>query len=428
MKNLNNESQHPRINEPLKTSNSPKAQKYNLPPARPKSVTDEAIKASQAAWNGQHKTCTACSVSHPATLEFFPYQRGGKYGYESRCHPCYVASLRARRERDKKDGINRDKRQKRPKEQHGNVIRWLVDGKEPTHKLCGGPCKLTKPVIEFNTRGQKINGKPIYRSKCKACESLYHKNPERIQVRREQQKIRSRAKVEAKRALLPQPKEGYRFCAKCKNEKLLTIEFFEKCLTNKGRLKWTCRVCSTKEKQKHTKTHLSHKHNHRFCYHCDQEFVLNEFKTETGQFGFVCKRCRIDSYKTNKEKTLDEARRRLRNFLFSTIEKYSEEIGCTNFELRLYLQKQFIFDMSWDNYGTYWHLDHYYPLSRAFEYSLEAYAKARHFTNIKPIRALDNMIKHDGVPWEFRDINDFLKDWIPPQSKEVEIKKAFSWD
>lgn len=382
------------------------------------------------------KRCTSCKDIKFATLEFFRVNKNGKNGLEAKCRTCYSASQKAYREREKENIKQkyRDRRVLKPKDQHKRTTRWfVVYGKEPTHKLCRGSCELTKPVIDFSIRGKKKNGQSHYCSNCKACNSLLAKqsimdNPEKAQKRKEKQKARYEAKAAAKRALKPQPKEGHVFCTGCKVEKSHIIEFFEKTYSGKTGLTLSCRVCVTKEKQKHTKKHLSDKHGYRFCNHCDLELTMNEFKTYSGGFGWVCKACRISSEKTDKQKTIDNARNRLRCFLFTSKERYSDEIGCTNQELRLYIQKQFIYDMIWNNYGVYWNLDHYYPLSKAFDHSQNAYAKARHFTNIKPIRTIDNLEKHDDIPWEYRNIEDFLKDWTPPKSKEAEAKKPFSWN
>lgn len=381
------------------------------------------------------KRCTSCDEIKTATLEFFRFDKDGRNGLESRCKVCYIASQKAYRERERENIRKRycNRRVLKPKEQYKTITRWLVDGKEPVNKLCGGPCKLNKPVEEFSIRGKKVNGKPRYKSKCQQCILLYFKldrikNPERVKVRADKAYAVKKAIRDALRVLELQPKEGHIFCNGCKAEKLFTIEFFEKCFVSKSGLKMTCRTCVIKEKQKHTKRHLSDKYGYRFCNHCDQELVLNEFKTEGGTDGFVCKACRINSDKTNRELMFNNARSRLRNFLYAPSERYSDEMGCTNKELRSHLENQFKSGMTWENQGSYWHLDHYYPLSKAFEHSLEAYAKARHFTNIRPVEAIKNLKKHANIPKEYLNIEDFLKDWIPPKPKQVKTKKAFSWD
>ncbi len=47
--------------------------------------------------------------------------------------------------------------------------------------------------------------------------------------------------------------------------------------------------------------------------------------------------------------------------------------------------------MTWDNHGTYWHLDHKIPASWAS--SEEELYKLNHYTNFQPLYWLDNLIK-----------------------------------
>jgi len=70
--------------------------------------------------------------------------------------------------------------------------------------------------------------------------------------------------------------------------------------------------------------------------------------------------------------------------------KTTEIIGC-NFEaLKLHLEKQFLKNMSWENYGK-WHIDHIVPLSKAK--GLEEMYKLCHYTNLRPLWAKDNLQK-----------------------------------
>jgi hypothetical protein len=116
--------------------------------------------------------------------------------------------------------------------------------------------------------------------------------------------------------------------------------------------------------------------------------------------------------------------------LHSDKERYSPEIGCINTELRKCLESMFKKGMTWTNYGTYWHLDHHYPLSKAFEYSTEAYTKALHYTNIRPIKAGDNLKKHNQIPKEFRDIKVFLKSVVLPTEspQPLPVPRPSIWD
>lgn len=68
-------------------------------------------------------------------------------------------------------------------------------------------------------------------------------------------------------------------------------------------------------------------------------------------------------------------------------------IGCSSSEFRKYLQSQFKRGMSWDNYGTYWHVDHILPCA-SFDHTDERQiAQCWHWTNLRPLKSSDNLIK-----------------------------------
>jgi hypothetical protein len=65
-------------------------------------------------------------------------------------------------------------------------------------------------------------------------------------------------------------------------------------------------------------------------------------------------------------------------------------IGCTPYELKIYLEQKFVDNMSWDNQGK-WHIDHIIPLSSTK--TEEELYKLCHFTNLQPMWASDNIKK-----------------------------------
>ena len=69
-------------------------------------------------------------------------------------------------------------------------------------------------------------------------------------------------------------------------------------------------------------------------------------------------------------------------------------IGCNVENLKMHLQSQFEPWMTWDNYGTEWHVDHIKPCA-AFDLSVDSQRLACfHYTNLRPLRAIDNLRKN----------------------------------
>jgi len=87
-------------------------------------------------------------------------------------------------------------------------------------------------------------------------------------------------------------------------------------------------------------------------------------------------------------------RTRLNMFLvsrgFLRKNKFNQYIGCTPEELKIYLEKQFLEGMGWDNHSK-WHIDHIIPLDYA-KTEDEIYKLCR-YTNLQPLWAEDNLKK-----------------------------------
>jgi hypothetical protein len=65
-------------------------------------------------------------------------------------------------------------------------------------------------------------------------------------------------------------------------------------------------------------------------------------------------------------------------------------VGLDPEKLRFYIEKQFVDNMSWENYGK-WHVDHKIPLSSAR--NKEEIYKLCYYTNLQPMWLLDNLKK-----------------------------------
>lgn len=64
-------------------------------------------------------------------------------------------------------------------------------------------------------------------------------------------------------------------------------------------------------------------------------------------------------------------------------------------DLRSHLERQFTKGMTWNNYGSFWHVDHIIPLY-SFTYSTPEepdFKAAWALTNLRPMRAIENMKK-----------------------------------
>lgn len=76
-----------------------------------------------------------------------------------------------------------------------------------------------------------------------------------------------------------------------------------------------------------------------------------------------------------------------------------EYIGCTNEFLTEWINFQLKSsdDMTPENYGTYWHMDHVIPCSRWNLIDANEAKKAFHWTNISPLQAEKNLSKNKNI-------------------------------
>lgn len=104
-------------------------------------------------------------------------------------------------------------------------------------------------------------------------------------------------------------------------------------------------------------------------------------------------------------KIAKSCRNRLREFIkgngFTKYKSFSDYIGCTQEELKLYIESKFQEGMTWENYGN-WHLDHVVPLSSAK--TEEQLYKLCHYTNLQPLLAEENLKKNCKLEYKVREI------------------------
>lgn len=77
--------------------------------------------------------------------------------------------------------------------------------------------------------------------------------------------------------------------------------------------------------------------------------------------------------------------------------KSTEMLGCTEGELKAHLERMFTKRMRWDNYGSYWHVDHIVPISYFNLLDEQDMMRGCHYTNLRPLKAIENMIRGNRV-------------------------------
>ena len=77
--------------------------------------------------------------------------------------------------------------------------------------------------------------------------------------------------------------------------------------------------------------------------------------------------------------------------------KWEDIVGYSIQDLTKHLEKQFDSNMSWENYGSYWWIDHIRPIS-LFDYEVsndQEFKKCWALENLRPLEKITNIKKRD---------------------------------
>jgi hypothetical protein len=71
--------------------------------------------------------------------------------------------------------------------------------------------------------------------------------------------------------------------------------------------------------------------------------------------------------------------------------------GCSRDHLIDHIESKFTAKMTWENYGSYWHLDHIIPISSFDLTDPKQCKQANHWTNLQPLEAAANIAKSNTM-------------------------------
>ena len=160
-------------------------------------------------------------------------------------------------------------------------------------------------------------------------------------------------------------------CSKCRTISLKSS--FYKDITKNDGYRPSCKFCCQK------------------YYYDNQNRILNNQKIN---------RSKINTYERLKRKNdpnfnlFCNIRQRTKYaFKSQTNDKINDLIGCSNYCFRKWIIHQLYGDMTIENYGKIWCLDHCYPLSKICLSNENELLKYRNWLNIRPMYIRDKFIK-----------------------------------
>jgi hypothetical protein len=206
-------------------------------------------------------------------------------------------------------------------------------------------------------------------------------------------------------------------CNKCKESQSLT-EYYSDTRNADGK-RGICKTCYNTRTKKYSVPITDEKH--RICSICKIKKKLTDYyisKRSKGGYFSYCKICSANKNKTlrseNKEyyksynrtyrnqphvKIINNMRTRVHYALENETKsaKTKELLGCTILYYKKWLEYQFTEEMTWNNYGSYWHIDHVKPCI-SFDMSDEEEQKeCFNWKNTRPMRVSDNLSKGHKV-------------------------------
>jgi hypothetical protein len=219
-------------------------------------------------------------------------------------------------------------------------------------------------------------------------------------------------------------------CVTCNNEKHEDV--FVK---RDGKVLGQCKECRNAyvRQYKHeradgtrTKQEIVVTNGGKICVKCQTWKELNSFpirKNSTHGYRHECKDCKrtelhnyyVETYNAvRREKKKTDIQFRIicnhRNYVYKCLTRFGLKhqssinyIGCSVEFLKSWIEYQFLDEMTWDNYGTVWTLDHVIPLSRFNMNSTKEQLIAFNWTNMQP--SYDNFVKSDTLRlWEYFNV------------------------
>ena len=173
--------------------------------------------------------------------------------------------------------------------------------------------------------------------------------------------------------------EDLKRCSKCRTISLKSN--FYKDITKNDGYRPSCKFCCQK------------------YFYDNQNRILNNHKIYN-----EINRSKINTYERLKRKNdpnfnlFCNIRQRTKYvFKSQTNDKINDLIGCSNYFCRKWIIHQLYGDMTIENCGKFWCLDHSYPLSKICLSNENELLKYTNWLNIRPMFIRDNIIKSDKI-------------------------------
>lgn len=338
--------------------------------------TSEAIKLPN-----NHKICNCCKQVKP--FEDFYRNKNHADGRADICKICQEARRRG--------------------EIEAYIPLWKVRN-EKGQKQCT-KCKQWKDEIEFS-KGNSPDG---LNTVCKLCDKT------RAAMFRKPRELYAYEMYN---------EQGQKQCSKCKQWK--SVDNFSNCTASKDGLSHYCRQCQHEYDMKRRETpyipnYLQHKDGKKFCLTCKTWVLETDFHKSKQSKDGLSSRCRF----CQKDTPIFRLNKSMSGGICQSLKgnkagRHWEDLVPYNLEqLRQHLESQFTPEMSWENIGKYWEIDHIIPKNQ-FEFTTyhdKEFQICWSLANLRPLEKFANRQR----PKNGSDIPEELKQQILNQKLNQEI-------
>ena len=234
-------------------------------------------------------------------------------------------------------------------------------------------------------------------------------NPEKVAASKKKDGIKRR-----ERAKNETPKEGFKYCSSCNVQRPLT-EF----INSEGNEYKGCNKCREND-MRYYETHKEQKKEEMKQYYIDnaEKIKLRKKVFYQDHKDEILEQNRARYKNDIQFRLAGSLRRRVRTFLGSG-EYYSDLLACPLPVLEKWFEFNFAlypdYGMTWENYGTVWHIDHVVPCSYYNMESEQDVLICFNWKNLAPLPARINQSKNNKRSKEselaqFNNLKKFIEE------------------
>jgi hypothetical protein len=208
-------------------------------------------------------------------------------------------------------------------------------------------------------------------------------------------KVTQRARDKRKKAIKESPQDTEKTCARC--EVVKTIKDFPM-------LRSICKDCVKMVRQKYQDGNREQINEYSKNYRRDNE-EARKWSVEYAKKWNKKNRKRISTRENERRRTEPQFKLKkiLRDNIYKAVKREWKSgrtldiLGCSIKMFKFWLEHQWSPEMTWENHGSHWEIDHIKPIASYDLTNVEEMKKCFHWTNMQPLTKEENGFKNDKI-------------------------------